>query len=64
MALGDRLWEPSRERIKETNMWKFMEFVNRRHGFVLSNYQELYQWSVDHIPQFWADFWDFSSIIH
>ncbi len=64
MALGDRLWEPSRERIKETNMWKFMEFVNRRHGLVLSNYQELYQWSVDHIPQFWADFWDFSSIIH
>jgi len=64
MALGDRLWEPSRERIKETNMWKFMEFVNQRQGLVLSNYQELYQWSVDHIPQFWADFWDFASIIH
>lgn len=64
MALGDRLWEPSRERIKDTNMWRFMEFVNQRHGLLLSNYQELYQWSVDNIPQFWADFWDFSAIIH
>ena len=64
MALGDRLWEPSRERIEQTNMWRFLQFVNERHRILLSNYPELYQWSVDNIPEFWADLWDFLSVIH
>ena len=64
MALGERLWEPSRERIERTNMWRFLQFVNERHRLLLSNYSELYQWSVDNIPEFWADLWDFLSVIH
>ncbi|XP_069476222.1 acetoacetyl-CoA synthetase isoform X2 [Ambystoma mexicanum] len=28
-----------------------------------ANYNELYQWSVEHYPEFWAEFWNFSGIV-
>jgi acetoacetyl-CoA synthetase len=56
------LWKPSEERIKNANMTRFMAFVNRKHGKEFKAYPELYQWSVDHIPDFWAAMWEFADI--
>jgi len=56
------LWQPSEERIKNTNMYRFMEFVNERHGLDFHGYPALYQWSVENIPDFWAAIWDFAQI--
>jgi len=58
------LWQPSEEQIKQTNMYRFIQYVNGRYNLSISNYQELYQWSVDQIPEFWAAMWDFADIIH
>ncbi|MBI5525924.1 MAG: acetoacetate--CoA ligase [Deltaproteobacteria bacterium] len=58
------LWTPSEERVKKSNMTRFIGFVNRRHGFALTTYDELYRWSIDDIPAFWADMWDFAEIVH
>ncbi|UCG65360.1 MAG: acetoacetate--CoA ligase, partial [Deltaproteobacteria bacterium] len=56
------LWKPSEERIKNSNMYKFMNFVNERYGTNFTEYRPLYTWSVDNIPEFWATFWDFADI--
>ncbi|MFY9943386.1 MAG: acetoacetate--CoA ligase [Desulfobacterales bacterium] len=56
------LWQPSQERILQTNMYRFIQFVNERHGKNFSDYPELYQWSVDNIIDFWAAMWDFAEI--
>jgi acetoacetyl-CoA synthetase len=56
------LWKPSEERIKNSNMYKFMNFVNDRYGTNFTEYRPLYTWSVDNIPEFWAAFWDFANI--
>jgi acetoacetyl-CoA synthetase len=58
------LWKPSEERIKNSNMYKFMNFVNERYGTDFTEYRPLYTWSVDNIPEFWAAFWDFADIKH
>jgi acetoacetyl-CoA synthetase len=60
---GELLWEPSEERIKETNMYRFMQTVNRKHGKSFKNYAQLYKWSVKNIPDFWADMWEEAHII-
>ncbi len=52
------------DRIEKTNMKRFIEFVNEKRSMLISNYNELWQWSVDNIPEFWEDFWEFSKIIH
>ena len=39
-----------------------MRFINQKFTLYLSEYAELYQWSIDNIPQFWAAIWDFAEI--
>jgi acetoacetyl-CoA synthetase len=56
------LWVPSKDQIKNANMTRFIEFVNRRYGRNFKTYNDLYQWSVDRIPDFWAAVWDFVEI--
>jgi len=56
------LWQPSQDRILKTNMYRFIQFINERHGKNFSDYPELYQWSVDNIADFWAAIWDFADI--
>jgi len=58
------LWQPSPERVRGSNMYRFMEDVNRVHGTRFQVYDDLYRWSVDHVPEFWAHVWDFTEIRH
>ncbi len=57
------LWTPSDERKKQTNMYRFMQFVNSRHNKDFSEYSSLHRWSVENISDFWASIWDFTEII-
>ncbi len=56
------LWEPSAERKKQANMTHFIQWVNRKFGKNLKDYPELYEWSINEIPDFWASFWEFAGI--
>jgi acetoacetyl-CoA synthetase len=56
------LWVPSEERIKKANVTRFINFVNQKHGLKISSYDELYEWSVENIPDFWAAMWEFGEI--
>lgn len=56
------LWEPSEERKKNANMTKFIELVNKRYGQKFVSYDELYYWSINNIPDFWAAMWDFAGV--
>jgi len=56
------LWEPSEERKKNTNIMRFMDTVNSKHGLKLNSYDDLYEWSVNNIPEFWGTVWDFVDI--
>ncbi len=60
--MAELLWEPSKSKIEKTNMYRFMQDVNDRFGRSFSKYEELYRWSVDNIPDFWAAMWDFAQI--
>ncbi len=56
------LWKPSKERIENTNMYRFMNFINDKHHQNLNEYEPLYQWSIENIPAFWAAMWEFAQI--
>ena len=61
--MGRLLWEPSQERIQQSNMFRFMSSINDRHNQDFSEYTALHQWSVEQIPDFWEAMWDFADII-
>jgi len=56
------LWKPSEERIRSTNMYRFMNFVNEKFSQDFTEYASLYQWSIDNISDFWAATWAFVGI--
>jgi len=56
------IWTPPPERIAQSNLNRFIGFVNQQHSSKINNYAELYQWSIDQPEQFWPDVWDFCEI--
>ncbi len=56
------LWQPSEARIRATNMYHFMQYVNERYGKAFQTYDDLYRWSIE--ETFWASIWDYGEVIH
>ncbi len=56
------LWIPSEERRKQANITRFIDFINKKHDLEINSYDELYDWSIKHISDFWAAIWDFGEI--
>ena len=61
-VMGKMLWKPSDERVKNTNMTRFIDFVNGKYGLAFSGYTELYEWSVTETADFWAAVWEFTDM--
>jgi len=60
--MAKKLWQPSEERVRNSHMFRFMNGVNEKHGQTFAAYDDLYQWSIQNIPDFWAAMWDFADI--
>jgi len=60
--MANKLWKPSEETVRQTNMYRFMNFINDRHGQKFAEFEPLYQWSIENIADFWAAFWEFADI--
>lgn len=57
------LWQPSPEQIEQANVTQFRRFINQKHGIELTDYTQLYQWSIDQPEAFWSAIWDESGVI-
>jgi len=57
------LWQPSKERIENSNMYQFLEYVNHRFDKNNKTYNDLYQWSITNISDFWSAIWDCGEVI-
>ncbi len=62
MQRSEPLWTPSAQTKEQANMTRFIASVNQKHGLSIQSYPELYRWSINHIPDFWADVWEFTGI--
>ena len=56
------LWVPSKERLEASNIRRFIEQLDRTHNLHISTYQQLYDWSVNELSDFWAVMWEFAGI--
>ena len=59
--MGKLLWKPSEERIRNTHMYRFMNIINEKYHQKLDDYDSLWVWSTENIPDFWATLWDFAA---
>ena len=57
------IWQPSNESKKSSNLSRFIELVNQRYSqSVKTEYQDIWNWSVNNIESFWSLIWDFTEI--
>jgi len=59
-----RLWTPAKEVIESSNVFDFINFVNKKENLDLENYQEIYNWSIENIPRFWKLCWEYCRVIY
>ena len=57
------LWSPSRERIAQANITAFIGALNKAYKLELRGYPDLWQWSVDHLEEFWDAVWQYGGVI-
>ena len=56
------LWSPTKNEIKNTQAWEFIQEVNNKFEINLDSFRDLYQWSCDFPESFWELFWSYSLI--
>lgn len=59
---GTLLWSPTEEFKKQSNMSHYMKWLASERNQHFNHYQDLWQWSVTHIEDFWESIWDYYSI--
>ncbi|MCP5154717.1 MAG: acetoacetate--CoA ligase [Ectothiorhodospiraceae bacterium] len=57
------LWQPSAQRVAQSNLHRFAAAARERHGVEAADYRTLHRWSVDHAPDFWSLLWDFAGVV-
>jgi acetoacetyl-CoA synthetase len=58
-----KLWEPSKKWMKNAEVTRFIEYINKKYSKNVKNAKELYRWSIDYMEDFWGAMWDFGNII-
>lgn len=53
-------WKPKNP--QNTNMWKFLCFINQKYKENFKEYSELHTWSINNLPAFWEALNEFYAI--
>jgi len=61
--MGKLLWEPSTDRIEKANLTRFIDLANKKYALGIRTYFQLYDWSVENLPDFWSAMWEFGGVI-
>jgi acetoacetyl-CoA synthetase len=63
MAMKNSIWEPPAKAAKNSQMQRFIDYVNHAYQRSFKDYAELYQWSINDVEKFWQALWDFCALI-
>ena len=57
------MWTPSQDQLEQAQLTQFRLDINTKYGLNLKSYEDLYQWSLDHVADFWAEIWRFGGVV-
>jgi acetoacetyl-CoA synthetase len=59
---SEPIWQPDPAQVAGSAIARFAGHLQRRYGVEFPGYLSLWQWSVDHLEEFWSAVWDFFGI--
>jgi acetoacetyl-CoA synthetase len=54
---------PGKEQWLSSQMGRFLQGIEQKYGRTFADYEEAWQWSVDHLEDFWGEVWDHFDVI-
>lgn len=61
-TMSKPLWQPTQTHIENSNLWKFIAYINAHHKLKLAHYQQLHTWSIANPEDFWIAVWNFCHV--
>lgn len=62
--MSKTLWTPSPERVANANLTHFIKYVNSRQNLQLVTWEDIYNYSITRIENFWEDLFHYSAFDH
>ncbi|RYG74218.1 acetoacetate--CoA ligase [Lentibacillus lipolyticus] len=59
---GTLLWEPSKKRKQQSNIYHYMHWLKEHKNKHFDNYHTLWKWSVEELEDFWTSIWEYFDI--
>ena len=56
------LWQPSESYKENSQMYEFLSRIAAKYNLPDNEYYTVHQWSVENVPDFWAEVWDYCNI--
>ena len=57
------LWKINKEKLKETNLAKYSDFLKENYKFEAGeDFNKIWKWSIDNPVDFWKSIWEFTKI--
>jgi len=63
MGEHEPLWIPTQSQIDESLLWQFITYVSEKYDNSISDYAELYRWSLEEKEKFWSSVWDYCGVV-
>lgn len=57
------LWAPNAQRVADSRLSHYLAWLADKRQLHFSDYQQLWQWSVDDIEAFWSSIWEYFEIL-
>ena len=51
------MWQPSKDYAKNSQMTAYIKYVDDNYGLHITDYFQLYKWSIEQAEIFWESFW-------
>ena len=58
------IWVPSKERSEQSNLSLYLLDISNKNGLNISTYNQLYDWSMNNIEDFWESIWELAQMRH
>ncbi|NJX14097.1 acetoacetate--CoA ligase [Tamlana crocina] len=58
-----KLWEPTAAFKQNSHLFKYKNWLTENYQLGFDSYDDLWQWSVDHVADFWESVWKYFNVI-
>jgi len=61
--MATAIWTPSITRVEQSNLARYLSYLDSRYHYSFDSYDDLYYWSIQEPEKFWPTIWEFCEVL-